>query len=102
MGEHPVPLELHAEREAVREIVPVRTIERHAVPGFVRLLDHLVQAQPLALVLHVAKEPSRVEEPHEPVQVGVPGDERPVRFVILAISIPVRSTNAFPQSLAVM
>ena len=51
-----VPFELRAERQAVRVRAPVRLIEFDAVPGFVRLLEQLVQTHTLALMLHVPQQ----------------------------------------------
>ena len=88
---------LGAERQAVRTCAPVRLVEGDAVPGLVRFPQQLVQTDALALVFHVAQQPSGVEQGHEPVDIGVlrhQGPVEPARLVVLAVSVVVAMLGA--------
>src|SRR5215467_7786721 len=71
-------------------LAPVGLAHLYAMPGLGRLLDKLVQADALALVLHVPQEATAIEESHEPVDVRVPVEQGPVSslIVICVVAVP--------------
>jgi hypothetical protein len=68
-----------------------------AVPGFRRCPKYLVQAQALSFRLDVPHQPVGVEQPHEPMQVRVLFDQRPVEpadLVVVAVGVVVAPLGA--------
>ncbi len=82
----------NGKRNAVRILAPVRLVERDAVPRLIRLQDQLVQTHPLLLMFNVAQKPTCVEQCHEPMDIRMFRNQRPIepiRFVVQAVRIVV-------------
>ena len=97
MNAHLLPLDLGAERQAVRTIAPVWVVELDAVPGFLCRPQQLVQADALVLGFHVSQQPSGIEQGHEAMHIGVlrhQGPVEPARLVVLAVGVVVAALGA--------